>query len=110
MIRHAELLCDVIGSERHALADFRKHIGWYLKGFVIGAETRRGLATVTSLAELRERAAELDHSLPWPGEAADAPRGKSGERARVVLPHGWLDDPNEAAVLGAEAEDATSGG
>jgi nifR3 family TIM-barrel protein len=110
MIRHAELLCEVIGSEPHALADFRKHIGWYLKGFLVGAETRRALATVTSLDELRRRAAGLDHNQPWPGEAADGPRGKSGERAKVALPHGWLDDPDETAVLGADAEDATSGG
>ncbi|MCC5581489.1 tRNA dihydrouridine synthase DusB [Microtetraspora sp. AC03309] len=109
MIRHAELLCEVIGSEPHGLADFRKHVGWYLKGFVIGADTRRALTTVSSLAELRERAAELDLGLPWPAEA-DGPRGKSGERNKVMLPHGWLDDPDEMAVPGADAEDATSGG
>ncbi len=109
MIRHAELLCEVIGSEPHGLADFRKHVGWYLKGFVIGADTRRALTTVSSLAELRERAAELDPSRPWPAEA-DGPRGKSGERDKVMLPHGWLDDPDEMAVPGADAEDATSGG
>ncbi|MEV0973728.1 tRNA dihydrouridine synthase DusB [Microtetraspora glauca] len=109
MIRHAELLCEVIGSESHGLADFRKHVGWYLKGFVIGADTRRALTTVSSLAELRERAAELDPGRPWPAEA-DGPRGKSGERNKVMLPHGWLDDPDEMAVPGADAEDATSGG
>lgn len=109
MIRHAELLCEVIGSEPHGLADFRKHVGWYLKGFVIGADTRRALTTVSSLAELRERAVELDPGRPWPAEA-DGPRGKSGERNKVMLPHGWLDDPDEMAVPGADAEDATSGG
>ncbi|WP_433224723.1 tRNA dihydrouridine synthase DusB [Microtetraspora malaysiensis] len=109
MVRHAELLCEVIGSEPHGLADFRKHVGWYLKGFVIGAETRRGLTTVSSLAELHERAAELDGAQPWPAEA-DGPRGKSGERTKVMLPHGWLDDPDDMTVPGADAEDATSGG
>ncbi len=109
MVRHAELLCEVIGSEPHGLADFRKHVGWYLKGFVIGAETRRGLTTVSSLAELRERAEELDGQQPWPADA-DGPRGKSGERTKVLLPHGWLDDPDDTTVPGADAEDATSGG
>jgi nifR3 family TIM-barrel protein len=109
MVRHAELLCEVIGSEPHGLADFRKHVGWYLKGFVIGADTRRALTAVTRLAELRERIGELERDQPWPDEA-DGPRGKSGERSKVALPHGWLDDPDEMAVPGADAEDATSGG
>ncbi|WP_204043220.1 tRNA dihydrouridine synthase DusB [Acrocarpospora phusangensis] len=110
LLRHAELLCEVIGSERYGVADFRKHIGWYLKGFVVGAETRRLLALSSGLAELEDRLGELDHDQPWPGEAADGPRGKSGERQKVMLPHGWLDDPDELAVPSAEAEDSTSGG
>ncbi|WP_055482291.1 tRNA dihydrouridine synthase DusB [Sphaerimonospora mesophila] len=110
MFRHAELLCEVIGSEPHGLADFRKHVGWYLKGFAIGADTRRALTAVTALAELRDRLGELDRGQPWPGGIADGPRGKSGERTKVALPHGWLDDPEDMTVPGAEAEDATSGG
>ncbi|MEV4458772.1 tRNA dihydrouridine synthase DusB [Microbispora sp. NPDC049633] len=109
MLRHAELLCEVIGSERHGLADFRKHVGWYLKGFVVGAETRRALTSVTGLSEMAERVAELDVDQPWPDEA-DGPRGKSGERSKVSLPHGWLDDPDDMTIPGAGAEDATSGG
>ena len=109
MLRHAELLCEVIGSESHGLADFRKHVGWYLKGFTIGAENRRALTSVTTLAEFAARIAELDPHQPWP-EGVDGPRGKSGERSKVLLPHGWLDDPEEMAVPGAGAEDPTSGG
>ena len=49
----------------------------------------------------------------WPGsipylafpDDADAPRGRQGSPGRVVLPEGWLDDPDDAAVpLGAELE------
>ncbi|WP_239103419.1 tRNA dihydrouridine synthase DusB [Microbispora corallina] len=109
MLRHAELLCEVVGSERHGLADFRKHVGWYLKGFTVGAETRRALTSVVTLAEMAERLGELDREQPWPDEA-DGPRGKSGERDKVALPHGWLDDPDDTTVPGADAEDATSGG
>jgi hypothetical protein len=39
---------------------------------------------------------------------ADGHRGKSGERDRVHLPYGWLDDPFDLAVPGVE--DAVSGG
>lgn len=109
MLRHAELLCEVIGSERHGLADFRKHVGWYLKGFVVGAETRRALTSVDTLPEMAERVAELDAGQPWPDQA-DGPRGKSGERSKVSLPHNWLDDPDDMTIPGAGAEDPTSGG
>ncbi|GII80347.1 tRNA dihydrouridine synthase DusB [Sphaerisporangium rufum] len=109
MARHAGLLVECFGSETHGVLDFRKHVGWYLKGFPLGAETRRELATATTLAGLRERLAALPAGLPWPGEAADGPRGKSTARERVLLPDGWLDDPRDAAVP-ADAELATSGG
>ncbi|WP_424531350.1 tRNA dihydrouridine synthase DusB [Sphaerisporangium viridialbum] len=109
MRRHAELLVEHFGGETHGVLDFRKHIGWYLKGFTVGAEARRELATAGSLAELGERLALLPQDQPWPVEAADGPRGKSGARERVHLPEGWLDDPYDAAVPeGAELD--SSGG
>ncbi|WP_308169613.1 tRNA dihydrouridine synthase DusB [Acrocarpospora catenulata] len=110
LLRHAELLCEMVGSEKYGVSNFRKHLGWYLKGFAVGAETRRRLALAESLAELTDRINELDRDQPWPGTAADGPRGKSGERQKVLLPHRWLEDPDDLTVPGAEAEDATSGG
>ncbi|RBQ15243.1 tRNA dihydrouridine synthase DusB [Spongiactinospora rosea] len=108
MARHAALLVECFGSEPHAIADFRKHIGWYLKGFTVGAETRRALATTETLEGLRAHLAELDPDQPWPA-GAEGPRGKSSPRERVHLPDGWLDDPYDGVVpQGAELE--TSGG
>ncbi|GHE32906.1 tRNA dihydrouridine synthase DusB [Streptosporangium violaceochromogenes] len=109
MDRHATLLAECLGDERHGVADFRKHVGWYLKGFTVGADLRRRLATSVTLADLRAGLAELDAGLPWP-EGADTPRGKTHPRERVHLPAGWLDDPGELVVPGAEAEADTSGG
>lgn len=109
MDRHATLLAECMGGERHAVADFRKHVGWYLKGFTVGAGLRRRLATSVTLAGLREGLAELDAGQPWP-EGADTPRGKTHPRERVHLPAGWLDDPCELVVPGADAEADTSGG
>ncbi|MFC4585211.1 tRNA dihydrouridine synthase DusB [Sphaerisporangium corydalis] len=109
MMRHAELLVECFGSETHGVLDFRKHVGWYLKGFTVGAGSRRDLATAGSLAELGERIACLPAGQPWPGEAADGPRGKSNARERVHLPEHWLDDPYDVAVPeGAELD--SSGG
>ncbi|MGH3538541.1 MAG: tRNA dihydrouridine synthase DusB, partial [Pseudonocardiaceae bacterium] len=50
----------------------------------------------------------LDPDAPFPPDA-DGPRGRQGSPGRVVLPHGWLDDPMDLAVP-AGAEFPHSGG
>ncbi|MGI5272579.1 tRNA dihydrouridine synthase DusB [Nonomuraea sp. CA-218870] len=108
MARHATMMVEAFDTERYAIADFRKHIGWYLKGFTVGAELRRRVTTAGSLDELREGLAELDPEQPWPPNT-DTPRGKSGERGKVHLPEGWLDDPWDT-VVPEDAESDVSGG
>ena len=109
MRRHAELLGQWLGDESRGVVDFRKHVPWYTKGFSVGSELRRALATSSSLAELDEHLGKLDHDQPWPAHA-DGPRGRTAPGKRVVLPDGWLDDPYACAVLGEDAEADTSGG
>ena len=103
--RHAELLCDEMGADR-GIRDLRKHIAWYLKGFAVGSEPRRLLGMVSSLDELDTLLAGLDLDQPFP-TAGDGPRGRQGSpQRRVVLPYGWLDDPeSEAVPEGAELDD-----
>ena len=103
--RHAELLCEEMGPDR-GIRDLRKHIAWYLKGFAAGSEPRRLLGMVSSLDELDELLAGLDLDQPFP-TAGDGPRGRQGSpQRRVVLPYGWLDDPeSEAVPEGAELDD-----
>ncbi|MGY1616697.1 tRNA dihydrouridine synthase DusB [Geodermatophilus sp. SYSU D00691] len=107
MLRHATLLSEEQG-ERHGCTDFRKHVAWYLKGFSVGSDVRRGLAMVSSLDEL---AGLLDRipEQPYPLEVLGAPRGRTSPPRPVALPEGWLadrDDPRPPA--GAELE--VSGG
>ncbi|MDX6353572.1 MAG: hypothetical protein QOF98_475 [Streptomyces sp.] len=109
MRRHAELLGQWIGDESRGVIDFRKHVPWYTKGFAVGSEARRALATASSLAELDEHLGTLDHGQPWPAHA-DGPRGRTAAGKRVVLPDGWLDDPYACEALGEDAEADTSGG
>jgi nifR3 family TIM-barrel protein len=109
MRRHADLLGQWIGDESRGVIDFRKHVPWYTKGFSVGSESRRALATASSLAELDDHLGKLDHDQPWP-EHADGPRGRTAAGKRVVLPDGWLDDPYECAALSEDAEADTSGG
>jgi nifR3 family TIM-barrel protein len=109
MYRHAQLLGEWIGDEKHGVVDFRKHVAWYTKGFSVGSELRRALALASSLDELAEHLAAVDQEQTWPG-SADGPRGRTSGASRVVLPEGWLDDPYDCAVPGADAELDTSGG
>ncbi|MQY11533.1 putative tRNA-dihydrouridine synthase [Streptomyces sp. RB5] len=110
MRRHAELLGEWLGDEARGVIDFRKHVAWYLKGFSVGGDVRRRLATASSLTEMDEQFALLDLDQPWPEQGADGPRGRTAGRDKVVLPEGWLDDPYECAAVGADAELDTSGG
>jgi nifR3 family TIM-barrel protein len=109
MRRHAELLGLWLGDEARGVVDFRKHVPWYTKGFAVGSEARRALATSSSLAELDDHLGGLDHEQPWPAHA-DGPRGRTAPGKRVVLPDGWLNDPYECSALDPDAESATSGG
>ncbi len=87
--------------------EFRKHVAWYLKGFAVGTDLRRGLAAASSLAELATLLGRLDHEQPWPEAGASGPRGRAGSPRRVVLPDGWLDDPDDPAPpCGAELADS----
>lgn len=90
--RHTELLIEFYdGSEDRACRDIRKHVAWYFKGYGVGGETRRALATVASLARMDEIFATMDRSMPYPAEGAEGQRGRAGSPKRVALPNGWLE-------------------
>jgi nifR3 family TIM-barrel protein len=101
--RHAELLADHLG-EYKGLRDLRKHIAQYLRGFPIGAPLRQRFGLVSSLGELDDLLAELDRDVPFPADA-EGPRGRQGSPGKVVLPDGWLSDPDDPRVpAGAEID------
>ncbi|MEU4802367.1 tRNA dihydrouridine synthase DusB [Actinosynnema sp. NPDC023587] len=104
--RHGRLLAAHVGEEK-GLRDLRKHMAWYLKGFPVGAELRRALAMVSTLTELDDLLGGLDPDAEFPQDA-EGPRGRQGSPAKVVLPEGWLDDPEDAMT--PSAEDMHSGG
>jgi nifR3 family TIM-barrel protein len=106
MYRHAELLCDWLESE-HGVVDFRKHVAWYLKGFAVGAETRKALALASTLAELGDLLQGLDLDQPYPVAVLGQPRGRTSGARSVALPAGWLADRESRAVpFGAELADS----
>lgn len=105
--RHGQLLAAHFGEDK-GMRDIRKHIAWYLHGFPAGSELRRALAMVKTLDELDRLLDRLDAGVPFPDEAS-GPRGRQGSPARVVLPEGWLDDPDDCTVP-AGADVMHSGG
>ncbi len=111
--RHAVLMVDEFEDELKALREMRKHMAWYLKGYVVGGELRRALGLVETLAQLDELLGRLDLAQPYPGVAAEGQRGRAGSPKRPSLPDGWLDsrelDDRFRAAL-REAELSVSGG
>jgi len=109
MRRHAELLAQWLGDEERGVVDFRKHVAWYLKGFAVGSELRRALATSSSLAELDDGLGRLDLDQPFPADVVGQPRGRTSGARAVSLPEGWLGSRDSRAVpFGAELD--SSGG
>ncbi|WP_319449685.1 MULTISPECIES: tRNA dihydrouridine synthase DusB [unclassified Mycobacterium] len=96
MRRHGALLADHFGEDK-GMRDMRKHIAWYLHGFPAGADLRRALALVKTLAQLDELVGQLDPDVPFP-RAAEGPRGRQGSPGSVALPDGWLTDPDDCTV------------
>ncbi len=94
--RHGALLAAHFGEDK-GMRDIRKHVAWYLHGFPAGSDLRRALALVNTLGELDALLNRLDGDVPFPA-AGNGPRGRQGSAARVALPDGWLDDPDDCRV------------
>lgn len=96
IIRHAELLTAHDGEEK-GCRDLRKHMGWYLRGFPVGGEVRSHLSAISSLDDLRRVLAPWSDSTAL-ADDSDGARGRKGSPAKVILPEGWLDDPEDETV------------
>jgi nifR3 family TIM-barrel protein len=109
--RHAELLIGHFGEEWHGLADLRKHMSWYFKGFSLGGELRYALGMVSSLTQLDDLLAQVPADEPFPAHELNSPRGRQGSpRSKVVMPYGWLESRtlDDFDLSGAD-EDAQGG-
>jgi nifR3 family TIM-barrel protein len=107
MLEHAQRLCAWIG-EPNGVRMFRRHAGWYTKGFRGSARLRNELMRATTLAELRRAVVGLDPAEPFPPTAMRVPRGKTGGTQRVALPDGYLEALDDDTP--PEAEDDDDGG
>ena len=108
MLEHAKGLQAWFGPER-GIREFRKHTGWYLKGYPVGGKTRGRLANASSLGELEAILGGIADA-PLPPENRRVARGHTRGPQKVALPEGWLNDPYDDAFADPEGDSAVSGG
>ncbi|WP_262320507.1 tRNA dihydrouridine synthase DusB [Acidiferrimicrobium sp. IK] len=108
MAEHARLLGEHLGPDR-GIRDFRKHVGWYLTGFPVGAALRGALARITTLEEMGRLLAGVDPDLELPPGAQRLARGHTNGPRPVALPAGWLDTLDDPSPP-AGADTLVSGG
>ena len=109
MLEHADALCAHSGADR-GIRDFRKHTGWYLTGYPVGGEARRRFSMVSSFDELSALAGTLDRGVEIVQGGTRIARGHTNGPIRVVLPEGYLDDPDDMTVPDDDVAAALSGG
>lgn len=109
MIRHLDLLIDWSDHDL-AVREFRKHTGWYLKGYPVGNELRVALARLSSRAQLQELTAPLDPAITMADNGRRAVRGHHGGPRPVSLPDGWYDSADSLEPLAEASGAAVSGG
>lgn len=109
MVQHARLLCTWQG-EKPAIFSFRKHAGWYIKGFPSEARLRPHLLQIATLADLEQVLKNVPAEEHFPPGNLRIPRGKNTPSQKVALPYGYLDNPEDDTPPGADAEDPSSGG
>jgi nifR3 family TIM-barrel protein len=109
MRRHVELLVSHKRTAELGVRAFRKHVGWYLTGFPVGARMRHALMDVETAAALDALFDTLDPAMPLPPAARNLPRGHLHGPRPVQLPANWrqlADDPTP--LVGTD--EAYSGG
>ncbi len=109
MLEHAQRLAGWFGEDPGVRA-FRKHSTWYTKAFPDSSRLRARLTRAATLSELSGILDEMNREEPFPPSAMRVPRGRSGGTQKVVLPEGYLDQLDDDAPPGPEAEARVSGG
>ena len=109
MRRHVDLLVAHKRTPQLGVRAFRKHLGWYLTGFPVGAFVRRALMDAETVAELDALLDSVDPQTPMPPAARNLPRGHLHGPRPVELPAHWRDRRDDPTPLDG-ADEAYSGG
>jgi hypothetical protein len=103
------MLVDWYG-ERPGMLSFRKHAGWYTRGFHDSARLRDRLMAVLTAAELKEALSKIDRDEIFPEHGHLVRRGKRSGTQKVVLPKGFWDDLDDPTPPPEDAGELVSGG
>ena len=109
MLDHLAGLCQWFG-ESVGVRMFRRHAGWYTKGFRGGSQARPHLMRAATIAEVQQAIERIPFDQAFPVVAMRVPRGKTGGTQRVVLPDGYLEHLDDDKPPVPEAALAVSGG
>ncbi len=109
LLRHLELMIEWYEQERYAVHRMRKHISWYLAGYPVGASVRQRTNNLETLEDVQQMCASLDPRTEILPSGISAPRGRTDAMKRLVLPQGWLDNPDAMAQV-ADPLGTVSGG
>jgi tRNA-dihydrouridine synthase len=80
-VEHAQMAAAYEADPRGAAIEFRKHLGWYVKGLPGSADLRRKLHAVNSLDEVE---GIFDHYLQNRDQYEDLPRNEAELEALAV--------------------------
>lgn len=108
MIEHCQSLLEWFGEQK-GIREFRKHTGWYLKGYPVGGKTRGLLSNVSSLDELEHLLGGINDA-PLPKDNRRVARGHTRGPQKVSLPNAWLENPYDDASANPDGDSAVSGG
>jgi len=109
MRHHLDLLIAHKRTPALGVRAFRKHLGWYLTGFPVGAYIRRALMDAETSHQLDALLDAVDPQTPMPAAARYLPRGHLHGPRPVELPAHWRDLADDPAPL-VGADLAYSGG
>ncbi len=109
MRTHVRLLCEHFASER-GVRDFRRHAGWYLTGYPVGAEVRQRIGLASTISEVDEILGSVNPTIELTPGGERFARGHTRGPQHVVLPEGYLDHLDDDAVPSALGETESSGG
>ena len=107
MLDHANRQAAWLG-ECVGLRSFRRQAAWYTKGIRASATLRHHLMNVDTIENLKLVVASLERSAPFPQAALRVPRCKDSGTQRVVLPPGYLENPNDESL--PKEHDCSDGG
>ena len=90
MAEHARLLREFTGSD-HGVVEFRKHAGWYVTGYPVGGDMRRGSDSARCSTNSTTSSPNSTRRPSFRPEGSDCRGTQRPDRSTATLPDRYLD-------------------